>query len=575
MVVLVVGSTLMVAAPLADAASPIDTTLCSSTTSRMTVASNFPLAICFSGSTLVIKNTTDLMIQVNSEETSDTWLRKADTTNAVALAAAALDTTPYRLPPGFQVTAPIGSQASVFNLSLAPDENRLFWMDLVSSVIPGSAYGDYTAFSTFSDSMDSIHSSHQACVTHASNFLVTAACDAETAADVVSAIEALGTALLLANFTKGNLLSTADKKFAGLVSLAITLAETDESLFAGNIQLSDFINAPKIINISVASPTSVAVVTCPTQIMGGAATAQPTAITVNTALSGLPPMTMYTDAEGGVDVLAPSGWNCQAVDGVDGNTPVEVWPTTSPAPTNIMPTTGASGYFIPGCEGCMYDLLCPLFSASALSLMGPESQDQGPCPSTVPPGETDHTVQENVVDFTDPPGVSGTWDNSSGSYTVHGLVYFDNGSEPVAGMAGCALPTSEQAICSAFLNDFEARYVVSPSTPPSPSTTTTTSTTAASCPNGSQLFAAWSASPGVETAPPGTVTGFEDGDCWNNWVVAVPIGNGNGAFVFSQKGGLHAVSENELNTFSSEVCTDPSAPAGWRNPASGPAVCNQ
>jgi hypothetical protein len=256
MVVLVVASSLVVTAPPADAASPIDTMLCSSTTSRMSVDSNFPLAICFSGTRLIIKNTTDLMIQVNSGGISGTWVRKADTTNSVALAAAALDTNSFRLPPGFQVAVPIGSQASIFRLSLAPDENRLFWMDLVSSVIPGSAYGDYTAISAFSDSMDSIHSSHQECAARASNFLATAVCNAEAAADVVSAVEALGAALVLANFTKSNLLSTADKKFAGLVSLAISLAESDESLFAGNVQLSHFIGAPKVIRFSAISPTT-------------------------------------------------------------------------------------------------------------------------------------------------------------------------------------------------------------------------------------------------------------------------------------------------------------------------------
>jgi hypothetical protein len=252
-VLLLIGlalSAFVISAPPVSARSAIDPTLCASTPSRLTVPTNFPLSVCFNGTRLTIKNTTDLMIDLRWQGTTGSWVRKADTTNAVSLTMAALDTLSYRLPPGYQATISVGGQAAIFEVELAPDENRLFWINLASSFIPGSALSNYQALSAFSDSMDSIYSSNTQCVKTASNFLYEAVCEADTSAHVFSAVQGLGKALLLGNITKTTGLSAAGKKFLGLVSLAINLAESDESLFVGNIQFSDFINGPKIFKIS-------------------------------------------------------------------------------------------------------------------------------------------------------------------------------------------------------------------------------------------------------------------------------------------------------------------------------------
>jgi hypothetical protein len=98
-----------------------------------------------------------------------------------------------------------------------------------------------------------------------------------------------------------------------------------------------------------------------------------------------------------------------------------------------------------------------------------------------------------------------------------------------------------------------------------------------SCPSSSQLLAAWrGATSNVKqswAAPTSDISGFTSVRCWNGWVVAAPVGNGNGTFVFSQAGGLHLLSPEELQDFSQTVCASLDSPAGWKNPAAGPADC--
>ena len=242
----------------ANAATAVDSGLCTpSITARLVVPQGFPLSVCFTGNAVTIKNTTDLMIDLRWQGTSGNWVLKADTVNAVSFAAAELDKLPYRLPPGYQATMPIGSQAAYFRVGLAPDNNRLFWMNLASSLIPGSVgivFADYQALANFSDSIDSIRSSNVKCVEDAANFIADAACEAKSVAGVYASVQLLRAALL----AHGMLAKTFGREIGGLVEHAINLAESDISLFAGNIQLSNFIGAPKQfqINPGSANPTT-------------------------------------------------------------------------------------------------------------------------------------------------------------------------------------------------------------------------------------------------------------------------------------------------------------------------------
>jgi len=100
------------------------------------------------------------------------------------------------------------------------------------------------------------------------------------------------------------------------------------------------------------------------------------------------------------------------------------------------------------------------------------------------------------------------------------------------------------------------------------SSTASGTATAPSCPTAAQLMAVWRANPGTNVVAPGTVvSNLGNVSCWKNWVLAFAVssnGNGNGSFTFSQLGGLHSLSSAEGSQFSSEVCGDPTSPAGWR-----------
>jgi hypothetical protein len=89
-------------------------------------------------------------------------------------------------------------------------------------------------------------------------------------------------------------------------------------------------------------------------------------------------------------------------------------------------------------------------------------------------------------------------------------------------------------------------------------------TTTLSCPTPDEVLAAWNASPGINAAAQ-SVTGFQNIQCWSNWVIASPTGNGNGFFTFSQTSGLHGVSAEEAQEFTTDVCSDSSSPTGWRS----------
>jgi hypothetical protein len=93
-------------------------------------------------------------------------------------------------------------------------------------------------------------------------------------------------------------------------------------------------------------------------------------------------------------------------------------------------------------------------------------------------------------------------------------------------------------------------------------------------PTAAALLSVWRAAPAsVRRAWSGTaVTSFTNIQCWNDWIVARPLGNGDGTFVFSRSGGLHLMPESDLQQFSDVVCGDPAAPAAWKGPL-GPAVC--
>jgi hypothetical protein len=102
-------------------------------------------------------------------------------------------------------------------------------------------------------------------------------------------------------------------------------------------------------------------------------------------------------------------------------------------------------------------------------------------------------------------------------------------------------------------------------------------TTSCADPAAAALLAAWRAAPasvkqGWGAASDSAVASFAEVQCWKDWVIADPVGNGNGTFVFSRSGGLHLMPEPDLQQFADAVCGDPSSPRAWKT-GTGPAVC--
>ena len=142
-----------------------------------------------------------------------------------------------------------------------------------------------------------------------------------------------------------------------------------------------------------------------------------------------------------------------------------MWPNGAPAPVdNGIQGQGIEGYVIPGAnvEG-QYELICALYPTSLTSPLGGGGEggivdNGGPPP---PKSETDTTVSARVIAFSDPPGVSGTWDNSGNSNAAEGVVIYNPqgpSTNPNTEMAVCILAPSDHDLCTASLNDFAAHY---------------------------------------------------------------------------------------------------------------------
>jgi pimeloyl-ACP methyl ester carboxylesterase len=95
------------------------------------------------------------------------------------------------------------------------------------------------------------------------------------------------------------------------------------------------------------------------------------------------------------------------------------------------------------------------------------------------------------------------------------------------------------------------------------------------CPSSAQLLTALINAPPGYIGPGADISSFDDISCWHAWVVANPIGNGNGWFVFSQQDGLHILSTTaEFQEFNSAVCSSQTSPSRWKSVIQGPADCN-
>jgi hypothetical protein len=206
---------------------------------------------------------------------------------------------------------------------------------------------------------------------------------------------------------------------------------------------------------AVALP-DVAVVRCPTAYGDPAEQANASPPPPVVSVPGLPPGARVWAYAGAFVVVGPAGWDCQSTLAEDGNQWVLLYPpgTSEPqfrSPFVRQPQQGITAYLPSEGTRAPYDMACTLFPAAR-----PGSLVCG----TRPAGETVQQVSATVVDFEDPPGVTGDGFPSGGSYTARGVMYYQpqNAQSAAGASATCTLPDSEAAVCTAILADFLQRY---------------------------------------------------------------------------------------------------------------------
>lgn len=104
----------------------------------------------------------------------------------------------------------------------------------------------------------------------------------------------------------------------------------------------------------------------------------------------------------------------------------------------------------------------------------------------------------------------------------------------------------------------------------------------AGCPTSGQLLAAWNATPDSvrETWTSLSLTGFQNTECWKQWVTAKPIASDNEdveQIIFTDDDGQIAVlpgTQSGFSEFMAAVCGNTGAPSSWTTKADGSTSCS-
>jgi hypothetical protein len=228
---------------------------------------------------------------------------------------------------------------------------------------------------------------------------------------------------------------------------------------------------------TTSGPVALPVVECPTTrgVQGSPPSVYPSSIAVSIDPSLAPQVAYYSDDTRSLaPVMGPAGWSCGVEVGADGSTVVAIYPSAEsgdftsrllPQPFTASSDQAVVAYSPSACQGCIYDLVCPLITDA-----GQQLGYSQPCLGTKPDAESvdwlngspDSPISLSTSDqisFADPPGVSGDGTPSGGAYTANGVInyIYNPSSEGSASSITCTLPDSQHTICSAILNDFDNR----------------------------------------------------------------------------------------------------------------------
>jgi hypothetical protein len=209
-------------------------------------------------------------------------------------------------------------------------------------------------------------------------------------------------------------------------------------------------------------PLSLTLWSCPTALGITGATSAPLTTPVRVMV---PPgftssqLAVYTDTQGIMELLAPAGWDCQATVGADGASNIEIAPPGQAAASGSSLEVGSTIEEVRGdqtsASAASADLqACQLFPAAETNLKG-----IGPkCTMLSPPAEEATLDTNNIIEFTDPPGVAGDGDPSGGAYSASGVMTYYTSNEAGSWTETCVLPPRESRLCGAIISSFIESY---------------------------------------------------------------------------------------------------------------------
>lgn len=236
--------------------------------------------------------------------------------------------------------------------------------------------------------------------------------------------------------------NSALEQLRSLVSAANTTATTTTTLLSPS-------------SVAPSGGPAVGVVACPTAYGAGRPAPRPTPgpIPVDLPGSTASELSFYSiDTYGDPPILAPQGWQCDALVGADGSTTINVYPPGgSRPPTGTIGRPAVVAHSDSACQGCVYGTVCR-FVPGAGAQLGYTTMN---CPAA-PTGESTYWIKgsaqasppiSDLIGFEDPANPDPT----------DGVVLYDYSSQQgAASEDDCTLPSSEHALCTAILNNFTA-----------------------------------------------------------------------------------------------------------------------
>jgi hypothetical protein len=168
----------------------------------------------------------------------------------------------------------------------------------------------------------------------------------------------------------------------------------------------------------------------------------------------------FTDGAGTLDVVAPTTWQCTALDAVDGSSSLIVYPPGAPKPEwgrvasvrrgIVASQTGA-------CVGCSLQIACRLFPGARHAYVRVYGVA---CRSADGRDEVRTRVTPSRVLFMDPPGVRGAGRPSGGGYAALGtmLWHLPGTTSLTAWQETCTLPDELHDVCVISVRAFLARH---------------------------------------------------------------------------------------------------------------------